>query len=44
MLECTSPHEVDTEFFDQNGYLIVRNALDDESIVRAALIEAGDGP
>ena len=40
MLECTSPHEVDTEFFDQNGYLIVRNALDDESI--GALIKASD--
>jgi hypothetical protein len=41
MLECTSAHEVDTDFFDQNGYLIVPNALDDKSI--AGLIEAGDG-
>lgn len=41
MLEDTHAHGVDIDFFDQNGYLIVRNALDDESI--AKLIEAGDG-
>ena len=40
MLECTSAHEVDIDFFDQNGYLIVRKALDDKSI--AGLIEAGN--
>ncbi len=41
MLEDTHAHDVDIDFFDQNGYLIVRNVLDDESI--AKLIEAGDG-
>ena len=41
MLENTHAHDVDVDFFDQNGYLIVRNVLDDESI--ATLIEAGDG-
>ena len=41
MLENTHAHDVDVDFFDQNGYLIVRNVLDDESI--AKLIEAGDG-
>ena len=40
MLECSSAHEVDIDFFDQNGYLIVRKALDDKSI--AGLIEAGN--
>ncbi len=41
MLEDTHAHDVDIDFFDQNGYLIVRNVLNDESI--AALIGAGDG-
>ena len=41
MLENTHAQDADIDFFDQNGYLIVRNVLDDESI--AALIEAGDG-
>ena len=39
MFENTCAHEVDTDFFDQNGYLIVRKALDDKSI--AGLIKAG---
>jgi ectoine hydroxylase-related dioxygenase (phytanoyl-CoA dioxygenase family) len=41
MFENASAHEVDIDFFDQNGYLIVPNALDDEVI--AALIKAADG-
>lgn len=41
MIENTHAQDVDIDFFDQNGYLIIRNVLDDESIV--ALIEAGDG-
>ena len=40
MFENTCAHEVDIDFFDQNGYLIVPNALDDKSI--AGLIKAGE--
>ena len=40
MLPYTPVAETDIAFFDQNGYLIVRNALDAHTI--NSLIEAGD--
>ncbi|MCZ6633054.1 MAG: phytanoyl-CoA dioxygenase family protein [bacterium] len=40
MLPYTPVAEEDIAFFDQNGYLIVRNALDEDTI--NSLIEAGD--
>ena len=40
MLEFKAVAKADIDFFDQNGYLIIRNALDENTI--STLIESGD--
>ena len=40
MLKYVPVPQTDVEFFDQNGYLIVRNALDGKTI--QSLVQAGD--
>ena len=40
MIKFKAVTKTDIDFFDQNGYLIIRNALDENTI--STLIEAGD--